>query len=90
MIVVAVCVVIAHLLVLLGLLRMPLPGLPEISIPPSMEAVLLPPPTPPAPAPRPGRAPCPRPSRRRSRNPRRPSPRRRRTWPRRHLARPAP
>lgn len=60
MIAVVVCVVIAHLLVLLGLLRMPLPGLPEISIPPSMEAMLLPPPAPPAPAPRPRPRPVPK------------------------------
>jgi len=54
-------VVIAHVLVLLGLLRMPVPRLPDIAIAPSLEAVLLPPPAPPAP-PAPPRQPRPRPA----------------------------
>lgn len=52
-------VVIAHGLALLGLLRLPVPSLPDIAVAPSMDAVLLPPPAPPTP-PRPRPLPAPR------------------------------
>lgn len=57
---VAAIVVILHALVLLGLVHMPLwPGLPDTRLPPTIDAILLPPPAPPTP-PAPPRQPRPR------------------------------
>lgn len=59
-------VAIAHALVLLGLVRSPLPMLPDLHETPALQAILLPPPKPPAPpsppAPPPPRKPPPRPA----------------------------
>ncbi|RZT38540.1 DUF3108 domain-containing protein [Cupriavidus agavae] len=50
---VLVVVAVAHVVLLFGLLRMPVPSLPDLKQIPALEAILLPPPAPPAPPARP-------------------------------------